>query len=244
MDITPDTIVYWQAGPIRAECHPGVHLAGDGVHGPEVLASDTPPIHRDQSAARTKLARISGGQYPGTDPGRHTARSEPLPAIHRHALPVHCRVQHLAIVPGFQPPTGSLSTTAALALSVFVAVPVYGIAACGLAGYLKNYIRPSVFMLPFNVIGDLSRTLALAMRLFGNVMSGTMIAAMLLAIAPFLFPILMHALGLLTGLIQAYIFAVLALVYIAAAAKVHELRKRNRPVRQTERREIQWIMWD
>jgi F-type H+-transporting ATPase subunit a len=74
-------------------------------------------------------------------------------------------------------------------------------------------------MLPFNVMGELSRTLALAVRLFGNVMSGSMIAGILLAIAPLVFPIVMQALGLLTGLIQAYIFAILAMVYIAAATR-------------------------
>jgi F-type H+-transporting ATPase subunit a len=75
-------------------------------------------------------------------------------------------------------------------------------------------------MLPFHIMGELSRTLALAVRLFGNIMSGTKIVAILLAIAPFLFPVLMHALGLLTGMIQAYIFAVLAMVYIASATRV------------------------
>jgi F-type H+-transporting ATPase subunit a len=125
----------------------------------------------------------------------------------------------LGIVPGFEPPTGSLSTTAALAACVFVAVPLFGIAQKGLS-YFGQYIKPSVFMLPFNIMGELSRTLALAVRLFGNVMSGSMIAAILLAIAPLIFPILMQALGLLTGLIQAYIFAILAMVYIAAATRV------------------------
>jgi F-type H+-transporting ATPase subunit a len=127
----------------------------------------------------------------------------------------------LSIVPGYYPPTGSLSTTAALALCVFLAVPLYGIAQQGLGGYLRNYIRPTVFMLPFNLIGELSRTLALAVRLFGNVMSTGKIVAILLAITPLFFPILMHALGLLTGLIQAYIFAVLAMVYIASATRAH-----------------------
>lgn len=131
----------------------------------------------------------------------------------------------LAIVPGFRPPTGSLSTTAALSLCVFVAVPAYGIARGGFFGYLKNYIRPTVFMLPFNILGELSRTVALAVRLFGNIMSGTMIAGILIAIAPLFFPILMSALGLLTGLIQAYIFAVLAMVYIASAAQAHRERE-------------------
>ena len=125
----------------------------------------------------------------------------------------------LGVVPGFEPPTGSLSTTAALAACVFVAVPLYGIAQKGLS-YFGQYIKPSVFMLPFNIMGELSRTLALAVRLFGNVMSGSMLAAILLAVAPLVFPLLMQALGLLTGLIQAYIFAILAMVYIAAATRV------------------------
>ena len=128
----------------------------------------------------------------------------------------------LSVVPGYTPPTASLSTTAALAICVFVAVPIYGILKRGVAGYLKQYIRPTILMLPFNIMGEISRTLALAVRLFGNVMSGMKIAAILLAIAPLLFPILMHALGLLTGLIQAYIFAVLAMVYIASAAQARK----------------------
>ena len=123
----------------------------------------------------------------------------------------------LSIVPGYEAPTGSLSTTAALALCVFVAVPIYGVAQKGLVEYMKVYTKPSVFMLPFNVIGEVSRTLALAVRLFGNVMSGTMIVGILLAITPLLVPGIMQVLGLLTGLIQAYIFAMLAMVYIASA---------------------------
>jgi len=127
----------------------------------------------------------------------------------------------LATVPGYQPPTGSLSTTAALAICVFIAVPIFGIAERGLAGYLRHYIRPTVFMLPFNIMGELSRTIAMAVRLFGNIMSGTMIVAILLSIAPLLFPVVMQALGLLIGLIQAYIFAILAMVYIASATHVY-----------------------
>jgi len=125
-----------------------------------------------------------------------------------------------ALVPGFEAPTASLSTTAALALCVFVAVPIYGISQRGLGGYLRQYIEPTPLMLPFQVIGEVSRTLALAVRLFGNIMSGTMIVGLLLAIAPFFFPIVMRLLGLLTGFVQAYIFAVLAMVYIASATKV------------------------
>jgi F-type H+-transporting ATPase subunit a len=125
----------------------------------------------------------------------------------------------LTVVPGFVPPTGSLSTAAALAICVFVAVPVYGILDQDLVSYLKRYLSPTPFMLPFNIIGELSRTLALAVRLFGNIMSGAKIGAILLAVTPLFFPIVMHALGLLTGLIQAYIFAILAMVYIASATQ-------------------------
>jgi F-type H+-transporting ATPase subunit a len=121
------------------------------------------------------------------------------------------------IVPGYEPPTGSLSTTAALALCVFVAVPLFGIRQRGLRGYLRSYLQPTVLMLPFNIISELSRTLALAVRLFGNMMSGTMIIGILLSITPFIFPVALSALGLLTGMVQAYIFSILATVYIAAA---------------------------
>jgi F-type H+-transporting ATPase subunit a len=123
------------------------------------------------------------------------------------------------IIPGYEPPTGSLSTTTALALCVFVAVPLYGIEDQGFGGYLKSYIEPTIIMLPFNIISELSRTLALAVRLFGNMMSGAMIIAILLTITPLLFPIVMTALGLLTGMVQAYIFTILAAVYIAAATR-------------------------
>ena len=123
------------------------------------------------------------------------------------------------IIPGFEPPTGSLSTTAALALCVLVAVPMFGIEEQGLGSYLKSYVEPTVIMLPFNIISELSRTLALAVRLFGNMMSGTMILAILLTITPFIFPIAMSALGLLTGMVQAYIFSILAGVYIASATR-------------------------
>lgn len=123
------------------------------------------------------------------------------------------------IIPGYEPPTGSLSTTAALALCVFVAVPTFGIKEQGFGGYLKSYVEPTIIMLPFNIISEASRTLALAVRLFGNMMSGAMIIAILLTITPFLFPIIMTALGLLTGMVQAYIFSILAAVYIAAATR-------------------------
>ena len=123
------------------------------------------------------------------------------------------------IFPWYEAPTGSLSTTAALAICVFLAVPFFGIVKSGITGYLKSYIKPTVIMLPFNLISEITRTLALAVRLFGNIMSGGMIVAILLSITPFIFPIVMKVLGLLTGMVQAYIFSILATVYIAAAVQ-------------------------
>jgi F-type H+-transporting ATPase subunit a len=126
------------------------------------------------------------------------------------------------MIPGYEPPTGSLSTTVALALCVFVGVPLFGIADQGVRGYLKSYVEPTVIMLPFNIISEISRTLALAVRLFGNMMSGAMIIAILLTITPFVFPLVMTLLGLLTGMVQAYIFSILAAVYIAAATRTRK----------------------
>lgn len=135
------------------------------------------------------------------------------------------------VIPGYEPPTGSLSTTVALALCVFVAVPFFGIEEQGLGGYLKSYVKPTLIMLPFNIISELSRTLALAVRLFGNMMSGAMIVAILLTITPFVFPVVMTALGLLTGMVQAYIFSILAAVYIAAATRSRKIK--TEPVSRT-----------
>ena len=126
----------------------------------------------------------------------------------------------LTVVPGYRAPTGSLSTTGALAVCVFVAIPVFGISQNGLSQYFRQYLQPSVFMLPFNIIGELSRTMAMAVRLFGNMMSGDLLVAILLAIVPLFFPVIMQLLGLLIGFIQAYIFAILATVYISSAVQV------------------------
>lgn len=135
----------------------------------------------------------------------------------------------LESVPGYHPPTGSLSTTAALAISVFVAVPVFGIMKKGILGFLKNYTDPSIIMLPFNVISELSRTVSLAVRLFGNIMSGSLIGGVLLMIVPLFVPIVMQAFGLLIGTVQAYIFFTLATVFIGSAvAASEEIRNTNK----------------
>jgi F-type H+-transporting ATPase subunit a len=108
-------------------------------------------------------------------------------------------------------------------------VPLYGIAEEGVKEYLSAYLKPTVIMLPFNIISELSRTLALAARLFGNMMSGTMILGILLTITPLIFPIALSALGLLTGMVQAYIFTILAAVYIAAATRPRQSVQAAKP---------------
>ncbi|MDY0235546.1 MAG: F0F1 ATP synthase subunit A [Gudongella sp.] len=130
-----------------------------------------------------------------------------------------------SIIPGFISPTGSLNTSIALALCVFLSVPVYGIAEGGVSNYLKEYIKPTVIMLPFNIISEISRTLSLAIRLYGNVMSSSIIVAILLGVIPLFFPVIIQTLGLLTGVIQAYIFAILAIVYIASATQGEKKRQ-------------------
>jgi len=133
------------------------------------------------------------------------------------------------VIPGYDPPTGSLSTTTSLALCVLIAVPYFGIKYQGFSSYLRSYAEPTVIMLPFNIISEISRTLALAVRLFGNMMSGGMIIAILLTITPFLFPIIMTAIGLLTGMVQSYIFTILAAVYIAAAIGTRRPKPEHKP---------------
>ena len=118
------------------------------------------------------------------------------------------------IVPGVKAPTASIETPAALAAIVFFSVHFYGVRAQGLGKYLKGYLRPNPIMLPFNILSELTRSFSLAMRLFGNIMSEELVVAIVLALAGLLVPIPFMAFGILVGLVQAYIFSVLAAVYI------------------------------
>ena len=121
------------------------------------------------------------------------------------------------LVPGLEPPTSHLETDVSLALIVFFATIAYGIRARGLAGYLKTFAEPNWVMIPLNLVEQITRTFSLIVRLFGNVMSGVFIIAIVLSLAGLLVPIPLMALDLLTGAVQAYIFAVLASVFIGAA---------------------------
>lgn len=225
MEITPDIYVYWQWYGLKLNATIVVTWLNMLL-----LALGAWLVTR-RLASKGKLSRwqnllevlVSGMENQISDMGLAPPR-EFLPFLGSLFLFVLFS-NLLVIIPGYVPPTGSLSTTAALAICVFLSVPLWGMQRRGLAGYLRLYIKPSIFMLPFNIMGELSRTLALAVRLFGNVMSGSMIAGILLSIAPFFLPVVMQLLGLITGVIQAYIFAVLAAVYIAAAVQMEQKRE-------------------
>ena len=122
-----------------------------------------------------------------------------------------------SLIPGLEPPTAHLETDAALALVVFAATVVYGIAGRGLKGYLATFAEPSWVMIPLNIVEQITRTFSLIVRLFGNVMSGVFVIGIVLSLAGLLVPIPLMALDLLTGAVQAYIFATLALVFIGSA---------------------------
>ncbi|MFP4349089.1 MAG: F0F1 ATP synthase subunit A [Thermodesulfobacteriota bacterium] len=224
-DISPDAVVYWQWGPFSLNATivftwavMALLVIGSWLI-TRRLTSDV-KISRWQNFLEMVVSFIR-------DEIREASQQDPgiyLTFIGTLFLFIGA-CNFLTIVPWYEAPTASLSTTAALAICVFIAVPVYGIRKRGLFGYLKLYFQPSIFMFPFNIMGELSRTLALAVRLFGNIMSGSKIVSILLLIVPFLFPVVMQALGLLTGMIQAYIFGILAIVYIASATRAHQQRQ-------------------
>jgi len=235
MDISPDAWIFWQWGPVVLNA---TIVFTWGVMGLLVAVSwlVTRNISAGQDVSRWQLFLETVVSYIRKEIENIIQRDpDPyLPFI--GTLFLYISVANLlAILPKYLPPTGSITTTAALAVCVFFAVPVYGISQAGFKVYIKHYIRPNVFMLPFNIIGEFSRTLALAVRLFGNVMSGTLIVAILISVAPLFVPIVMQALGLLIGQIQAYIFAVLATVYIASATRA--FREKDRTENEAEKEE-------
>lgn len=234
MTLSPDNLVFWQWGVFR--------LNATLVFTWLLMAlltlgawSITHRLSTDAGCSRwqTLLEVLVSGVSEQIDALTRTESSHYLPFIATLFIFI-LSANLLAVVPGFLPPTGSLSTTTALALCVFIAAPLYGISAQGARGYLRHYLHPTPLMLPFNLIGELSRTIALAVRLYGNIMSGTVIAGILLSLMPFFFPILMQLLGLITGSIQAYIFAILATLYIASASAAGQRRPRQQgPAKQS-----------
>lgn len=121
------------------------------------------------------------------------------------------------VLPAVEAPTATLETPAALALIVFVAVHFYGIRSRGVIGYLASFAKPKLIMLPLNLVSEVTRTFSMMVRLFGNVMSGEFVIALVIGLAGLFVPVPLMALEILVGLVQAYIFTVLATVFIGAA---------------------------
>ena len=134
-----------------------------------------------------------------------------------------------SLIPGVQPPTAHLETDAALALLVFAAIIWFGVRAGGISGYLATFATPSIVMVPLNVIESVTRMFSLFVRLFGNVMSGVFVIGIVLSLAGLLVPIPLMALDLLIGAVQAYIFAVLAMVFISSAITTPQPKKETAP---------------
>ncbi|MDJ0713607.1 MAG: F0F1 ATP synthase subunit A [Prochloraceae cyanobacterium] len=219
MEITPDNIIYWQrewltlnATIVFTWVVMAILVLGSWLVTRNL--SVKPKLSRWQNALEIIVETINNQIRDAS--GREPTQF--LPFIGTLFLFI-CLSNILTIVPGYQPPTGSLSTTAALALCVFVAVPWFGIRDRGLIGYLKQYLQPTPFMLPFNIIGEISRIISLAIRLFGNIMSGSLLVAILLSLVPLFFPVVMQAFGIVVGVIQAYVFTILSMVYIASGMR-------------------------
>lgn len=131
----------------------------------------------------------------------------------------------VGLIPGLNAPTADLSLTAALAMLVFFSVHWYGLRTQGLRDYLRHYLRPNPILLPFHMISEISRTLALAVRLFGNIMSLELAALLVLLVAGFLAPVPLLMLHIIEALVQAYIFGMLGLIYIAGAVQSQQLKR-------------------
>lgn len=135
------------------------------------------------------------------------------------------------LVPGIRPPTAQLETAAALALIVLASVNFYGIRQRGLGGYLRGFAEPSIFLLPINILSEITRIFSMMIRLFGNILSGEFVLLLAIGLAGFLIPIPLMALELVIGVIQAYIFAILTAVFIGAAIQG---RGRQQQERETD----------
>ena len=222
MDITPDTIILWKYGMIKLNATilftwlvMFILVVGSWFFTRRVVKKEI------SSNMETLLEIIVGFVYKHLQETGLKTPEKYIGFIGTLFIFIgFCGI--LTIFPGYIPPTGSLSTTAALAICVFIAVPLYAISEKGVIGFLKNYLHPFFIFLPFNIIADFTRTLALAIRLFGNTMSGTLIIGIIISISPLIFPVFLHILDLITSLVQAYIFTVLASVYIAAATRTFE----------------------
>ena len=148
-----------------------------------------------------------------------------------------CFSNLLSVVPGLSSPTADVNTTFALAVIVFFAVHFYGIQKKGFWKYLKTFSDP-IFLFPIELLGHFSRTLSLTLRLFGNIMSGDLIVAIVFSLLPMIIPIPFILLGMVTGVIQAYIMTTLATLYIASAVEISSEDERKKQLMSTQKKQI------
>lgn len=219
MQLSPDQTIFWQAGPIVLNATivytwlvMAILTGGAWAVTRGLTSAERPSRWQATLEALVTFLREQIREITDQDPSPY------LPFISTLFLFI-VTANLISIVPRIESPTGSLSTTAGLALLVFLAVPMYGIRERGVRGYLKSYLEPTPIMLPFNIISEFSRTVALAIRLFGNVLSGRILVAIMVSIIPLIIPVALQVLGVVVGVIQAYIFAILATVYIASSAR-------------------------
>jgi F-type H+-transporting ATPase subunit a len=192
----------------------GISARRAGASGRGERSSAAPPPGRVQAAVEAVFVLLE-------DQIRGVVQSDPAPLVpFVGTLFLFLAVANLSsLVPGVRAPTASIETPAALALIVFFAVHAYGVRAKGLLRYLKGFAEPSVLLLPLNVLSEVTRTFSMMIRLFGNMMSHEFILGIVVTLVGLLVPIPFMALGILIGLIQAYIFAILATVFIGAATE-------------------------
>lgn len=218
-DISPDQAVLWQWGFVQINSTlvyswiVMLILLGTALILRRRLTSDV-TISGLQNAIEIIIQWINGQI-------RAVMQQDPLPYlpfIGTLFLYILC-ANLIEQIPGMTPPTASLSMTAGLALIVFVAVPVYTIRRRGVLGYLKHFGEPAWVVLPFQLLSEVTRSVAMAIRLFGNMMSGVKLSAIFLVLVPVVVPVAIKALGLIVAVLQAYIFTVLALSYIASASR-------------------------
>lgn len=227
MNISPDNIIFWQwqwvnlnATIVFTWLVMAILVIGSWLITRNLRVK--PPISRWQATLEIIIEEIQNQIRDAS--GQDSAQF--LPFIATLFLLI-AMANLLTIFPFYESPAASLSTTTALALCVFVAVPIYGIKNVGIGNYLRHYIQPTPLMLPFNLISEVSRTVSLAIRLFGNIMSTSLLVAILISIVPLFFPAIMRLFGLLVGEIQAYVFTILAMVYIASGMRVQRPKTRR-----------------
>jgi F-type H+-transporting ATPase subunit a len=218
MNINPDRVVVFKAGPLSVNetiFFTWVVMAVMTIASMLITRnlSTGPKVSRWQGILETLVVFLEGQirEVTGIDP-------RPFMPFLGTLFVFILTANIMEVVPLFHPPTSSLSTTAALAVSVFFAVPVFGIMNRGVIKFAREYLEPSFVMLPFNIISEVTRPISLSVRLFGHIMSESHIGGVLLSIVPLFVPVVMQAFGLIIGSVQAFIFFTLATVYIGSAA--------------------------